>query len=210
VDVEFAPASAGTQSGSLTVSSSALSTGAFVSLYGMGFDFALAPTGSASQTIASGQTAYYTLVITPLNNSRGAFTFQCGSLPPHTSCTFNPSSEAINANTTGNVVVEIATGLTTTTARATRPPAWPALPLACGLALLPLALVRRHRVLLLIALLAILTGGVSSCTQSSVGGLPTPPSPTTPGITAAATYTIPVTVTSIGVSHSVTLTMTVD
>ena len=210
VDVEFAPASAGTQSGSLTVSSSALSTGAFVSLYGMGFDFALAPTGSSSQTIASGQTANYTLVITPLNNSRGAFTFQCGSLPPHTSCTFNPSSEAINANTTGNVLVEIATGLTTTKALATRPAAWPALPLACGLALLPLALVRRRRVLLLIAMLAILTGGVSSCTQSSVGGIPTLPSPTVPGITAAATYMIPVTVTSNGVSHSVTLTMTVD
>jgi hypothetical protein len=208
VDVMFAPMSAGVQNGSLTVSSSALPTGSFMPLSGMGFDFTLVPSGSSSLTITNGQTANFKLLITPLNGSQGAFTFQCGTLPQYTSCTFNPTSEGIAANSTGNVAVVIATGLTT--AHSSRPPAWPVLPLACGLVLLPFALSRRRRALLLIVLLAVLAGGVSSCTQSSGGGLPTPPSPTGPGITAAATYTIPVTATSNGISHTVTLTLTVD
>jgi hypothetical protein len=209
VGVEFEPTSAGTASGSLTVSSQALATGASVPLSGMGFDFAVASSGSSSQTIASGQTADYKLVITPLLGSQGVFTLQCGSLPPYSSCTFNPASEGIPANTTGNEEVEIATGLTTSSARLTRPSAWPVLPLACGLVLLPFALGRRRRALLLMVLLIILAGGVSSCTQSSVG-LSLPGSRTTSGITAAGTYSIPITVTSNGVQHQVTLKLTVD
>jgi hypothetical protein len=191
------------------VSSQALATGASVPLSGMGFDFAVASSGSSSQTIASGQTADYKLVITPLLGSQGVFTLQCGSLPPYSSCTFNPASEGIPANTTGNEEVEIATGLTTSSARLTRPSAWPVLPLACGLVLLPFALGRRRRALLLMVLLIILAGGVSSCTQSSVG-LSLPGSRTTSGITAAGTYSIPITVTSNGVQHQVTLKLTVD
>jgi hypothetical protein len=127
--VEFAPTSPGAQSGSLIVTSSALTTGSFVPLSGMGFDFGLVPSGSSSQAVANGQTAYYMLLITPLNGSHGVFTFQCGSLPPYSACTFNPTSEGVPANTAGNVVVEIATGLTTTTANSSLPLAWPALPL---------------------------------------------------------------------------------
>jgi hypothetical protein len=209
VGVEFAPASAGPQSGSLTVSSSALPTGDFVPLSGMGFDFAVAPSGEASQTIASGQTADFKLLITPLLGSQGVFTLQCGSLPPSTACTFNPTSEGIPANTIGNEVVEIATGLTQVSARNIRPAAWPVLPLACGLALVPMALRRRRRALMLVALLAILMGGVSSCTESSVG-VPLPGPRTGPGISPAGSYSIPVTVSSNGVAHTITLTLTVD
>jgi hypothetical protein len=208
VGVEFAPLSAGVQSGNLIISSSALTTGSFVPLSGTGFDFTFVPTGSTAVTIANGQKAYYTLTLKPLNGSRGAFTFQCGSLPPYSSCTFNPTSEAISPNSTGSVVVAIATGLTTT-ASVSRRSAWPALPLACGLALLPLALTKRRRALLLMALLAVLAGGFTSCTNSTAG-IPAPPTSSGPGITAAATYTIPVTATSNGVSHSVTVTLTVD
>jgi hypothetical protein len=209
VGVEFAPTSAGPQSGSLTVSSSALPTGDFVPLSGMGFDFAVAPSGVPNQTIANGQTANYTLLITPLNGSQGVFTLQCATLPPNTACTFNPASEGIPANTIGNELVEIATGLTQVSARNIRPAAWPALPLACGLALMPLALRRRRRALMLVALLAMLMGGVCSCTQSSVGvSLPGPR--TGPGISPAGSYSIPVTVSSNGVAHTITLTLTVD
>ncbi|MGA3082135.1 MAG: choice-of-anchor D domain-containing protein [Terracidiphilus sp.] len=209
VGVEFAPASAGPQSGSLTVSSTALPTGDFVPLSGMGFDFAVEPSGVPNQTIANGQTADYKLLITPLLGSQGVFTLQCGTLPPNTACTFNPASEGIPANTVGNELVEIATGLTQVSARNARPVAWPALPLACGLALMPLALRRRRKALTLVALLAMLAAGVSSCTQSSVGvSLPGPR--TGPGISPAGTYSIPVTVSSNGVTHAITLTLTVD
>jgi hypothetical protein len=207
--VAFAPASAGALNGSLNVTSSALPTGSFLALSGMGFDFTLAPSGSSTQTIANAQIAYFTLAINPLNGSQGAFTFQCGTLPTSASCAFNPASEGVVANTTGNEVVEIATGLTQATARSSRPPAWPALPLACGLLLLPFALARRRRALFLIAALAILTGGVSSCASSS-GGVSTVLTKTGTGYTPPATYSIPVTATSNGVSHQVTLTLIVD
>ena len=209
--VEFAPTTPGPQNGSLIVSSSALPTGAFVPLSGTGFDFSMTPSGSSSQTIANGQTADYKLVITPLLGSQGVFTFQCGSLPPYSFCTFNPASEGIPANVSGNEVVEIATGLTETSASSSRPPAWPVVPLACGLILAPFALRRGRRVLLLVAMLAILAGGVTSCTSSGVilGGTP-PGSGSGPGITAPGTFPVVVTATSSGVQHQVTLTLIVD
>lgn len=207
--VQFAPTSPGTQTGSLIVSSSALPTGAFVPLSGKGFDFAIAPSGSSSQTIANGQVANYKLVITPLLGSQGVFTFQCGSLPPYSSCIFNPASEGIPANTTGNVAVEIATGLTETKASSSPPHAWPVLPLACGLVLAPFAMARRRRGLLLVALLAILASGVSSCTASGVISGGTVPG-SGPGITSPGTFPVVVTATSNGVQHQVTLTLIVD
>jgi len=208
VVVEFEPTSAGAQSGSLTVSSSVLAMGASVPLAGMGFDFAVAPSGLSSQTVASGQTASYQLVITPLGGSTGAFTLQCGSLPTDSACTFNPAGESISANTTGGELVEIATGLSSS-ARVLRPTAWPVLPLACGLVLAPLALKRRRRALLLIALLAMVAGGVSGCTSSG-GGLTQPPPHSGGGTTPAGTYSIPVTVSANGIQHQITLTLTVD
>ena len=207
--IEFAPTSPGAQSGSLTVSSSALTTGAFVPLTGVGYDFGLVSSGSASQTIANGQTADYKLLITPLLGGQGAFTFQCGSLPPHSACTFNPASEGVTANTTGNVVVEIATGLTTASVHSLPPLSWPALPLACGLVLAPFALKRGRKVLLLVALLMILTGGVSSCTSSGIISGGTVPGSGT-GITSPGTFPVVVTATSNGVQHQVTLTLIVD
>jgi hypothetical protein len=209
--IAFAPTSAGAQTGGLTVTSSALPTGAFLPLAGVGFDFTFVSSGSASQTISNGQVADFTLLIQPLSGSRGVFTFQCGSLPPSTSCTFNPTSENVPPNTTGNVVVEISTGLTQTNARSAPSSPWRALPLLCGLALLPFALRKRRRVLLTVALLAALVGGFSSCTLSN-GGLTTTTgiSKTTNGTTPPATYKVVVTATSNGVSHPITLTFTVD
>jgi hypothetical protein len=207
--VEFAPTSPGAQTGSLIVTSSALPTGSFVPLSGVGFDFGLVPSGSSTQTVANGETADYTVLITPLNGSQGAFTFQCGSLPPNSACTFNPASEGIPANTAGNVVVEIATGVTTTSANSSPPLSWPALPLACGLVLAPFALARRRKALLLIALLMIVAGGVSSCTSSGVISGGTAPGSGS-GITSPGTFAVVVTATSNGVQHQVTLTLIVD
>jgi hypothetical protein len=225
--VEFAPTIPGPQSGSLTVTSSALPTGAFVPLTGRGFDFALAPSGSSSQTVANGQTADYKLLITPLLGGQGVFTFQCSALPPSAACTFDPASEGVTANMTGNIVVEIATGLTTASVHSSPPLGWPALPLACGLVLIPFAMRRQRKALLLVALLMILAGGVSSCTSSGVipggtvpgggsgggsggGNCTSSCGGSGSGITSAGTYPVVVTATSNGVQHQATLTLTVD
>jgi hypothetical protein len=174
----------------------------------MGFDFTVVSSGASSATVASGQTASYKLTITPLSGSTGTFTLTCGSLPTYSSCTFNPTSETIAAGSTGSETVLIATG-TSSTAQLTRPVAWPMLPLVCGLAVVPLALWKRRRVLVALAALAMLAGGVSSCTSSG-GGVTSPPPNSGNYITPAGTYSIPVTVSSGGVQHQITLTLTVD
>jgi len=208
VGVVFSPTSAGAQTGSLTITSSTFSASGSVALSGMGSDFTMTPSGSTSQTVSSGQTADYTLVIAPLDGSQGVFQFQCGTLPTNALCVFNPTSETLNAGVAGNVTVEISTGQAGSSARSTAPVGWGAVPLVCALVLLPFGWRWRRNGLLWFAVLAILVGGVSSCTSSgggSGGGGGTGGGATPPG-----TYSIPVTVTSAGVQHSLTLTLTVD
>jgi hypothetical protein len=206
VAVEFTPAVAGAQTGTLTVTSSAMGAGASVPLSGMSLDFTLAVSGSSSQTVAAGQTANYTLTITPLNGSGGTFTFACGTLPANALCLFNPATETLNG-ITGTVTVEISTGAAT--AQSTDPAMGRILPLVCGLVLLPLGWKRRRKALLLVALLSILASGVSSCTSSG-GGTGGSGGNGGSGGTPAGTYSIPVTAASNGIQHSVTLTLTVD
>ena len=208
--VVFAPTSAGAQTGNLTVTSSTVPTGAQVVLAGMGFDFTVTASGSTSQTVSSGQTASYTLVITPLSGSQGAFTFQCGTLPSNALCLFNPTTETLGAGVTGNVAVEISTGKSGSAAVSMVPAGWRFLPLACGLVLLPLGWKRRRAALLLGALLAILAGGVCSCAGSGGGSSSSTTPVSTPGSTPTGTYSIPVTVLSNGVQHSLTVKLIVD
>ncbi len=212
--VAFAPTVAGQQSGNLTVSSSMLPASVQAPLAGMGFDFTASLAGGSSQTVSSGQTARYTLTLSPINGSSGTFAFQCDSLPAHATCTFNPAGEAVAANTTGSVTVQISTGLATTSGRLPTPPvgsAWRVLPVALGLIVLPFAWHKRRKNLLFIAMLALLAEGVVSCSGGGGGssGGATPP-PQTSNNTPAGKYSVGVTATANGVSHKVTLSLTVD
>src|SRR6185437_14302593 len=73
--VLFSPASAGQQTGNLTVTSAALPASIQVPLSGTGFDFSLQMNGPASKTISSGQAATFTLVVATMSGSAGTFTF---------------------------------------------------------------------------------------------------------------------------------------
>ena len=212
--VAFAPFSSGPLTGSLTVSSAALASSVAVQLDGVGFDFTAAPSGSPSATVANGQTAYFPLTVSLINQSRPAvLTVACNTaapFPPYTVCSFNPSPHpGVPATASGSVTVQVATGQkqTTPSAAASGTAPWRLASLACGLLLFPLF--RRRKALLLAALLAVLSAGVSSCTASGVitgSGNPV----AGPGITPAATYSIPVNLSANGVTHTVTLKLTVD
>ncbi|HET7103143.1 MAG TPA: choice-of-anchor D domain-containing protein [Terracidiphilus sp.] len=205
--VVFAPTSAGVQSGVLTVTSGDLANAATVSLAGMGFDFTEAVSGTSSLTVASGQTARYTLNVTPLNGSSGTFTFQCGTLPAHAACSFNPSSLTVAANTTGSMTVQIATGQSATAAIMPRAGIWGAAGLELGLLLLPLGLRRKRRGLLVLLAAGALLVGLSSCSGAGGGGGATAAAS---GATPPGTYSIQVTAAANGVSHQLTVSMTVD
>lgn len=211
--IVFQPSAPGFASGALTITSSSIAAPATVALSGTGFDFTVAITGSASQTVASGQQASYTLVITPAG-SAGTFAFSCGTLPTNAQCVFNPTTETLNTGVQGNVLVEISTG-NASSARLQKPDAarpsdgrLALLPLACGLLLIPLAVCRRRKLFLLLVLAAIVMGGISSCVSSGggKGGGGKGGGSTTP----AGTYTIPVSVMSLGLTQSVNVTLTVD
>ena len=221
--VIFQPSAGGSASGALTVSSSAIATPATVPLSGTGFDFTVSITGSASQTVASGQQANYFLVISPTGSS-GLFNFTCGTMPANALCIFSPATETVNAGGLGNLLVEISTGSASAT-RLEKPNIakpdtakpnpdrsifWRALPLTCGVLLLPLALRKRRKLFLLTVLLAVFAGGVSSCTSSGGGRGGSSGSQGGGSGTPTGTYTIPVSVTSTGITQSVNLTLTVD
>lgn len=218
VDALFQPVSYGSYTGAVTISSTTVDNPASIALSGMSFDFAVTGVGSTSQTVAAGQTASFTLSVTPTWVSSaefspgGTFTFSCGTLPKNALCQMNPASVLVSAGASGTATLQIYTGSAGASARLAEPIRGPALPLACGLLALPLGLGfrRRRRILFWLVLLIIAVSGLSSCTSSGgyLGGGSTGSSSSS--ATPAGTYTIPVTATANGVSHSLTVTLTVD
>jgi hypothetical protein len=212
--VAFSPSSAGQQTGNLTISSSTLAVPTQVSLSGVGFDFSVSSVGQSSQTVSSGQTASFTINLATMNGSSGAFTFACGSLPSNSACTFNPASEVVSASATGSVTAQIATGLSSTSARNTDRVPGPSssriLFVAVDLFLIPLAFTRRRRNLLLIAIIFLSSFGITSCAGTGGGGGGAPPQSSSNKNTPPGTYPVVVTATANGLSHKVTLTLTVD
>jgi hypothetical protein len=213
VGIIFSPAASGTAPGTLTVGSASAIAPATVVLSGTGVvpvDFTVTVSGSSSQTVANGQTAYFPLVITPVNGLPGTFTLQSGTLPANAFCLFAPGSVIqVSTGANGNVTAQISAGKSGSVAYSNGPAKWRVLPLACGLVLLPLVWRRRRKFLLVVAFMAILTGGISSCTSSG-GGLGGTGTQSVTGSTPAGTYLIPLTVVSGTIQHSVTVTLTVD
>jgi hypothetical protein len=210
-DIVFAPSATGAATGTFMASSSEVSTPATVALSGTGFDFTVAPLGPASAAVSSGQQADFKLLITP-KGAGGSFSFQCGSLPSYASCLFSPATEDLDANVQGNAGVQIYTGNSNLTAGVHPLSASPHWPMLCALFVLPLALFRRRKISLLVLLTVLLSAGISSCAGAMGGTGDTGPSSGQSGTktTPAGTYSIPVTVTSTGISRSTTLTLTVD
>ncbi len=212
--IAFSPSSAGQQTGSLTVSSSDLATHTQVSLSGMGFDFSISSAGHSSLTIASGQTATFTINLATMSGSSGTFTFACSSLPSNSVCNFNPATEVVTANASGSATIQIATGLASTSAqnrdRAPRVSSSRILFAALGLFMLPLAFSRKRSKRLLIAIIFLSAFAVTSCAGAGGGGGGSPTPSSNNKNTPAGTYSVVVTATANGLSHKVTLTLTVD
>lgn len=207
--VAFTPSTAGPLTGSLSVTSSALAAPVPAALSGMGFDFGASISVSSSQTISSGQVASFTVMLSPMNGSSGTFTLQCGSLPAGAACSFNPANETVSPNTTGNVTLQIAADRTSSIQR---PDAsgWAAGVAICALLFLPLAVRSRRKTLWLCAVLSILICGVASCAGSGGGTGAGPAGGQGNSTAAVGTFSILVTVAANGVTHTVTVTLTVD
>jgi hypothetical protein len=208
-DVMFAPTKAEQMTGQVTVNSPSIDGGTeWVSLAGTGFDFSVKGIGQLSQAVSAGQTASFNLKIQTADNMGGTFTVECGKLPANAVCSMSaPTPVTVAAGTTGDVPLEVATGTGSAVRRDFE--LWRAVPLLCGLVFLPWLVRRARRRLWIAVVAAALTAGVTSCVSSG-GGTGGGPPANGPGMTPAGTYSIPVNVESLGLSHSVTISLTVD
>jgi Abnormal spindle-like microcephaly-assoc'd, ASPM-SPD-2-Hydin len=211
LDVSFVPAKTGPQTGTLTLTSDQLESGAAVPLSGVGFDFQASVSGASSQTVSSGQTASYQLSVANPGGSTATFTLACGSLPSYAACVFSPSSTSVSANGTGSAGLQITTSQASSAALPAHIRLWRPLTALCVVVLLPLATRRRRRALILPFLVVsiLIASCVTGCSSSGGGGGGTTP-PSAAHTTPPGTYSIPVIVSSTGVQHTVILTLVVD
>ncbi len=209
VAVVFNPTLAGMRSGTVTFSDNAGNSAQTIALSGTGIDFTLMPDGPTSMTIANGQSATYTLLLSSQAGLAGTVAFSCSGKPAHSLCTVNPGTGALGGTTV--VTVTVATGVA---GAAMTPPVMPWSRPALWLAFaLPLLLVRRRRfasVLTSLIATALVLGGLTACgTPRTIPGASTT-SPVAPVVTPSGTTTLVVTGTSAGLARAVSLTLVVQ
>lgn len=95
ISVSFKPTAGGNRAGTVTVNDNAPGSPQHINLFGTGEDFSLS-SSSASQTVSPGQSANYTLTITPLGGFAQAVTFACSGAPQQSACTTSPSTVTLD------------------------------------------------------------------------------------------------------------------
>jgi subtilase family protein len=172
-----------------------------------------------SATINAGQSATFTMSITPSGGFNKAVTFSCSGMPTGASCTVAPSSVTLDGTNPASAKLVVMTthrsGLFPWLRLRIQPRMAPwsveALLLACILLWVGLISVRRTQRLGLRLLLACSAMFLAALCASCGGGIVTPtPGKGPPGGTPAGTYTIVVTGTSGNVSHAASSHLTVN
>jgi hypothetical protein len=175
-------------------------------LSGVGQDFSVTPTSSQSATITPGQTASYSLTISPNGGFNQSVAFVCSGVPSQSTCSVSPNSVALNGTAPATATVNV------TTLAASLPATSPStrggyrrlylVTALLGLSLLGVSLIRqKHRSLVCgMALLLLLCAGtmMSACSgggSSSGGGNQGTP---------AGTYTLVVSGTFTSGSNTLT------
>jgi hypothetical protein len=211
VAVTFAPQVAGTQEGTVQVTASGASAPFNVPVTGMGADFQLSVQGASSSTVTGGSSATYQLLLTPVGASAGPITFACTGAPAGSTCSTNP----VNVTMTGTgatATIQVTVATVAASAHASPASSWGGKTMA-GAVLACLVLWRRRgwaglfarcRMLLVLGAICL---GLTGCGLSINGGAGTTPGS---GDSGQGVYTITVAAGAPGVSHSVTLNLTVE
>jgi Beta-propeller repeat len=233
IQVSFVPTAGGQRSGTITLLSTPDNVTTVIALAGTGvapdFSMATASGGSATATVTAGQTATYSLSLTPSGNFSGTVALTCTGAPATTTCTANPAS----VNLSGSAAVPY-TVTVSTVARSgavpgqfvssNAPPSSPLSPFGHGyplaLMLTPLALASLGR--LRAATRRSATHGSATCRNLTLalsvvallvgigcGGSGSSSTPKVTG-TTAGTYTLIITATSGATSHTINLTLNVQ
>lgn len=174
---------------------------------------------SDSQIAKAGSSATFNFTMTPSNHYDGTITFTCGGLPDKATCTFNPTSVAMDGHTPETVQLTIATRATTSTAALRRNSSIMLAATLSGFGLFGMVMLgslpkrRRLAGIMLGIVMLIMMISLVACGGSSSK---TPVTTTIPG-TPAGTYAITVTATGTAGSyggdtsdHPMAVTLTVQ
>ncbi|HXM63382.1 MAG TPA: FG-GAP-like repeat-containing protein [Terriglobales bacterium] len=113
IKVTFTPTASGARNAALSVSDNAPGSPQAAALSGTGQDFSLAPSGSATATVAPGQTATYTVVVTPGGGFNQSVDLSCSGAPAQSTCAVsssvtldgvNPSMATVSVVTNGSAM----------------------------------------------------------------------------------------------------------
>ena len=222
ISLTFTPTAAGAATGTLTVAAANLTAPLRVTLSGSGSDFSLAVSGSSSAIIASGQTASFTLQLAGLAATTGTVALTCSGAPQNAQCSLNPTSLALNGINSASSTVSLATGVSTASALRRSP--WETTLRTFALAALALPLsflgLRRRRPAWLIIVLAAVALTLSGCSVSaSPGSGGSSGSGGSGGSgggggaqnqTPSGTYPLTITATMGNITHTTTVTVTVQ
>jgi trimeric autotransporter adhesin len=224
VSVIFTPSTAGAEVASLQFIDNATGSPQMVSLTGAGMDFSigLAAGSSATATVQAGTPATFNLQVAAIGDFTGTVSLSCSGAPRESTCMLSEASATPNGNTAGAFSVQVITAAASIASRRGYPPwrpfngfalsavvflvAFVLMLLAPGSRARGAALIWRRAYLISIsfgclvlgtAFLVGCGGSTSTTTQQDLG-------------TPMGTYVLTITGTASGVSHSQTLTLTVN
>ena len=214
VAVTFAPQATGSQEGTVQVTASGAAAPFNLPVTGIGADFELSVQGASSSTVTGGSSATYQLLLTPLGASAGQITFVCTGAPAGSTCSTNPANVTM-AGTGATATIQVTVITAAASARSSSKSPWGGGSMA-GAVLACLVLWRRRgwtgslehcRMLLVLGALCL---GLAGCGLSVKGGGDTTSPGSGGGSSSQGVYTITVAAGAPGVSHSVTLNLTVE
>ena len=228
ISITFKPTIAGPYSGTLTVTD-VEPTPHIVTLSRTGSDFALSVT-PASATATAGTSSTFSVQVTPSGGFNQTVTLNCTGLPQLSTCAFSPASVTLDGTNAASVALTVSTTAPSFLAPVDfhrRPPnSWPIrLPLLAPLRWMgrvwlflvwlmamgifigrQLRTPRRVKLAFSLASLVFLLAGVIALPACGGGGGTPLPHPGTP----TGTYNISISGGSGNISHSTTVTLTVD
>jgi hypothetical protein len=109
IGVFFDPTTSGTRSGTLTINDNAPGSPQTVALSGTGQDFSLTPVSSASTTVSAGQTAIYTVAVSPAGGFNQTVALSCNGAPAQSTCLVSPNSISFSGTSAVMAMVTIKT-----------------------------------------------------------------------------------------------------